>query len=88
MEVGGLRWGASYWLAANVSWPFAEIHVTSERICVAMDFLCFHKKYTFSTSEVISIRKKTGLFSVGIIIEHSKKDYLPFFLFWTPNYPL
>lgn len=53
-----------------------------------MDFLCFHKKYTFSTSEVISIRKKTGLFSVGIIIEHSKKDYLPFFLFWTPNYPL
>lgn len=42
--------------------------------------------FEFARAEVRQLRRKRGLFSSGMVIEHAKSDYPPFILFWTFRY--
>ncbi len=87
IETGGLRWGGSYWGATNVTFPFAKIQMTTEEINISVKRLFKNEKaFTFSKCDIISIKKKRGLFSVGISIEHSIQEYPSLILFWTLGY--
>ena len=86
-ETGGLRWGLGFWTGVNVSWPFAHLVASSERVQIRMSLLgIWSRVFNFSRHEIKSIKRKHGLWSVGIVIEHTKMDYPPFILFWTFNY--
>ena len=86
-ETGGLRWGRSFWFGANATWPFAKLHATTEGLTITLGLFGFlQKTFAFAKSEITAIRKKHGLFSVGVIVEHQKQEYPPFFLFWTFHY--
>jgi len=84
VETGGLRWGQAFGQAANVSWPFARIRVSRERVHLTMKFWkIWNLTFDLEKSELQAIRKRHGLFSVGVQFEHRKGDYPPFLLFWT-----
>ena len=88
-EIGGLRWGASYWKGTNASWPFARLRVTPETISVSIDMVGFgSENFVFTRAELTRIKKKKGIlpFSTGIIFEHTNSSYPPFILFWTLRY--
>ena len=36
VETGGLRWGESYWRAANATWPFAKVRISQGRVQLRM----------------------------------------------------
>ena len=86
-ETGGLRWGKSFWYASNFTWPFATLKASRDRLIIRVGiFKLYQKTFEFSRSEIKSIKRRRGLFSVGVMIEHSEEEYPPFILFWTFNF--
>ena len=86
-ETGGLRWGLSFWVAGNATWPFARLHALHECIQIRLSiFGIWSRVFEFSRQEIKSIRRKRGIWSIGIVIDHTKAEYPPFILFWTFNY--
>ena len=41
------------------------------------------RRFHFTRKEVAALRKRRGLISVGVQIEHARPDYPPFILFWS-----
>ena len=84
VEIGGLRWGQSFVRSANVSWPFAKILISPERVHVTMKFWkIWDLVFNFERNELQAIRKVRGFFNVGAQLEHRNTEYPPFILFWT-----
>jgi hypothetical protein len=80
---GGLRWGNSFYYATNLSWPFATIEISPERITLTAKFFrLIDQSFELEKSDIRAIRKMGGWFSVGILFEHRKTEYPPFLLFW------
>jgi hypothetical protein len=89
VETGGLRWGQSLWSAANATWPFARIYVSADHLRLSVNVgKLWKRSFDFERFEVRQIRRKRGLFSVGLIVEHGKPEYPPFILFWTFRYKI
>lgn len=65
----------------NFTWPFAKIIANSESITIR----AFWKKYILKRNEIIELRKYSGLFSEGLLIEHNRKDYPYKIVFWSLN---
>lgn len=87
IETGGLRWGDSLWGAANATWPFATLHASKDRLRIDLSVLkIWRRQFEFAISDLRALRKKRGLFSVGLLVEHNRSDYPPFILFWTFRY--
>ena len=82
-ERGGLRWGNSFYYATNLSWPFATIEISPERITLTAKFFrSINQSFELEKTHIGAIRKMGGWFSVGILFEHRKTEYPPFLLFW------
>jgi hypothetical protein len=89
VETGGLRWGQTFGIGMNATWPFARINVSSDRLRLSVNVLGLWKEsFAFEPLEVRQIRRKRWLFSVGVIVEHEKKEYPRFILFWTFRYKI
>lgn len=86
VETGGLRWGASHWKAWNASWPFARLLVSPERLEITVGVWRFCRKFEFSRSEIRALRRKRGMSTTGVRVEHAKSGYPPYILFWTFNF--
>ena len=82
-ERGGLRWGHSFWLGANATWPFATLSVTPDHAEVRVGIWPLQRRFVFDPGEVLSFRRRKGFFSVGVQIEHRQPEYPRFILFWT-----
>ena len=81
-QTGGFRWGA--W---NVTAPFAELRASRELILIKVSFWKFWQRtFEFSRQEIKTITKFYGIFSVGILISHTKRDYPAHIIFWTFDY--
>ena len=88
-ETGGLRWGDSFWCAANVTWPFATLTASPDGLHIAVRFIGLMKNdFDFRKADIVGIRRKKSIlpFSTGIVIEHNKSNYPQFVLFWTFSY--
>jgi hypothetical protein len=86
-ETGGIRYGSSFWIAANFTWPFAKLTAGPGEISIRVALgKLWSKTFVFERSQIKSISKKRGLISTGIVIEHSVAEYPPFILFWTFRY--
>jgi hypothetical protein len=86
VERGGLRWGKSFLVGANASWPFAKLVATPTSIVIFVRIAGITvRSFELAASDVASIRPRRGWlpFSVGIEIEHSRSDYPPVMIFWT-----
>jgi len=46
------------------------------------------RSFEFERVDVRQIRRRRGLFSVGVVVEHVKPEYPPFILFWTFRYKI
>ena len=86
VEVGGLRWGRSFWFAANSSWPLARLEVSRDGIEIRVIGLLGRETLSLRREEILAIAQKVGLFSTGVVIAHQKASLPPFILFWTRNY--
>jgi hypothetical protein len=89
LQRGGLRWGKSHWSGMNVTWPFATLRASQERITITVRTFGFlDADIEFNRSDIFRIKKKRGipLLNVGIIIEHCKQNCAPYVLFWTMSY--
>jgi hypothetical protein len=83
IQKGGVRIGDMFWLAYNVTWPFARITVDETTIQIDVTFIFYSRSYTFASASVTRLSEVTGIFSRGLRIEHTVKDYPPFVLFWS-----
>ena len=63
-----------------MTWPFAKLRADTEAITITATAF---GDFTFSTNDIVELRKKRGLFSVGLLISHANDDYPPYILFWT-----
>lgn len=60
-ETGGLRWGHSFYYATNLSWPFATIDISPERITLTAKFFwLINRSFEFEKSDIRAIRKMRG----------------------------
>ena len=82
-ERGGLRWGKTYWRAANATWPFAKITVSTNAITIRLTSGIANRVFAFSKSEITSLRKTRGFFSTGLDIRHTNRQCPQFIVFWT-----
>jgi hypothetical protein len=80
-EIGGCKWGESYYGGFNVTWPLASLRVTYGSLVVSIGI--FGRTFSFSPKEVVAIRKYSGFLAWGIQIEHSRSDCPPFIAFWS-----
>jgi len=78
-QTGGVRDGGGTFLAFNASWPFASVQVDDS----ALTLPCLGKRWVFSKSSIRRLSKHSGLFSVGLRIEHNVLGYSAFIVFWT-----
>jgi len=86
-ETGGIRYGTSFWIAANFSWPFATLTASPGEISIRVSLgRLWGRTFALERSQIKSISKKRGLMSTGVVIEHSNAEYPPFILFWTFRY--
>jgi hypothetical protein len=86
-ETGGLRWGSSFWRAANATWPFASLRASTDSVTVQLSvFGVWRQSFEFRRGDILSMRRLKGLFSTGVRIEHAKPEYPPFDVFWTLRY--
>jgi hypothetical protein len=85
IETGGLQWGSTSWVY-NMSWPFARIEIWRERVYLtAKLWKIVDVKFDLEKSDVQAVRKRRGLFSIGVVFEHKKDGYPSLLLFWTSN---
>jgi hypothetical protein len=85
VETGGLQWGSTSWVN-NMSWPFARIEIWRERVYLtAKLWKIVDVKFDLEKSDVQAVRKRRGLFSIGVVFEHKKDGYPSLLLFWTSN---
>jgi hypothetical protein len=83
-ETGGVRYGHTFTLASNYTWPFAKLTATSNAISITVSLgRLWSKTFSFERASIRSIVRKRGLWSVAIQIIHTASDYPPFMLFWT-----
>src|SRR5580765_5931652 len=76
VETGGLRWGQSLWSAANATWPFARICASADHLRLSVNVgKLWKRSFDFERVEVRQIRRRPGLFSVGLVVEHGKPEY-------------
>lgn len=87
-EYGGLRWGHSFWVAKNATWPLATWTIAQNSLAIKVSFpipmLC--ADLVFTPADVLMLRPFRGITSIispGIKIEHCRPDYPPFILFWS-----
>lgn len=81
---GGIRYGDSFWRAMNFTWPFVTLTASVDRLSIRVSIGRFvFRSFDLERSQVNAIKKKRGLLSVGIEIEHSNADLPPFLLFGT-----
>jgi hypothetical protein len=76
---GGLRIGASYWIAANYSWSLARLIIDSESLRLETMF----EKHVFLREKIKKISPYKGYFSTGYQIDHTLGQVSPFVVFWT-----
>ena len=82
-QTGGLRYGESFWYAANFTKPFAMLRVSRDAIVVSVSFFRFwQRSFTFQRSAIQRLRWRRGIFSLGLQVEHTVAAYPPFVLFW------
>jgi hypothetical protein len=82
-QVGGTRFGRSYWFAWNFTIPFAHLRIASDRIVLTVSaFRLWQRTFTFQKADLRQLRWKRGLFSTGLHIVHAAGDHPPFILFW------
>ena len=85
-QIGGVRYGESFWYAANFTWPFARLSVARQAITLSVSMMGFAKRtFTFPRVAIRQLRWKRGIFSRGLLIEHTIGDCPPFVLFWVSN---
>lgn len=87
-QTGGARWDAGNWFPLSVSFPFADLHLNDETLCISVKALIIRKSFVFNKSEIINIHKTfifPNPFSPVVQIEHSKSDYPKFIVFWPSN---
>ena len=70
---GGGRFGM-----LNVTWPFVSIRASEDGLKIT----CFASTYEFPKREIRRLKKHSGIFSVGLQIEHDNPNYPSFFVFW------
>jgi hypothetical protein len=63
----------------NATWPFAKFCAGLNNIKLGV----FRKEYMLNKNEIIGLRRYNGIFSKGLLIEHSRKDYPHHMVFWT-----
>ena len=86
-ETGGLHFGSSYRFASNYTWPFAILTATPEELSLRTSVGCFMKRtFIIERPQIRQIRKRRGMWSLGIEILHSVNEYPKFLLFWTFQY--
>jgi hypothetical protein len=85
IDRGGLRWGESYWRAKNVTWPFATLTVRDNYLEVdsAFPFPLFSANFIFVPKDVSALRPYRGFIRRGIQVEHFRRDYPSFIVFWS-----
>ncbi|MEZ5323660.1 MAG: hypothetical protein R3F19_01125 [Verrucomicrobiales bacterium] len=86
-ESGGLRWGSSYWLSANATFPFGKIWIDDEKIVIEVDLLVKKRRFDFPKEAIQRLAMKRALMGKGLVIQHSVEDYPRFVLFWTFSFP-
>lgn len=86
-ELGGLRWGQSFWDAGNATFPFAKLRINPDQLEIQLNgWPISTARYTFTPKDVSILRIQRGLFWFpGVRVEHTKPDYPPFILFWTTS---
>jgi hypothetical protein len=83
-EIGALRWGETYWWAANAIWPFVTLRASKNSLRIDLSVLDLRRcQFEFALSDLRALHKKRGLFSGGLLVEHNRSDCPPFILFWT-----
>ena len=80
-EKGGIRFGDSFWLSSNYSWPFANIEIFKDKIILSWGY----SKIVYNKKDIRYIEKYRGLFSKGIRIKYNKKKNWKFIIFWSPS---
>jgi hypothetical protein len=71
---GGARLGM-----LNASWPFARLSATPN----ALRLSCLGRDYIFPKSNIRTLSKHRGLFSIGLRIEHNDPSLPGIIVFWT-----
>ena len=82
-QIGGIRYGSSFWFTVNFTAPFARLRVSKEAIVLSVSISrLWQRTFTFQRSAIRQLRWKRGLFSLGLQIEHTVGEYPPWVLFW------
>lgn len=76
---GGARIGT-----ANVTWPFARLKVSNDRIELNASIF---GNLVFRPEDIISIESYSGIMSVGLKINHRVPEYKENVIFWTSKNP-
>lgn len=83
-ETGGIRYGHSFWIATNFTWPFATLTAKADGVSIRVSLgKLWSRTFVLERTQIKSIKKRRGLMSTGISIEHSNAEHPPFILFWT-----
>jgi hypothetical protein len=72
-QTGGARLD---WL--NWTYPFATLSADAHAIHLS----CLRREYHFPRATIRQLRRHSGVFSVGLQIEHTKESLPQFVLFW------
>jgi hypothetical protein len=62
----------------NASWPFAKLSAAPETLRLS----CLGRDYVFPRHSIQNLRRHTGIFSVGLRIEHRVQSVPGFVVFW------
>ncbi|MGN6386763.1 MAG: hypothetical protein ACTHMT_11045 [Verrucomicrobiota bacterium] len=81
-ETGGARIGKSF-MAWNYSNPFATLNASQNELTVQVDAFFATRRYTVLKNNVLEIVDYDGLFSKGILINHSDSHLPSTIIFWT-----
>lgn len=81
--IGGIRFGKSYWKAANATWPFTRLTIEPDALVLST---AFFKTFRLEKAPIKRLSKYSGFIpfvSTALRIEHTVAEYPSFMLFWT-----
>ena len=79
---GGIRYGLSYWDAANYTWPFAVLKFAVNGLQITIDTIISRKILYIDAKYIVQIKKGRGFPSSEYQIVHCQVDLLETIIFF------
>lgn len=83
---GGMRVSNPIFGELNITYPFAILYIKNNNLTLKWNFIFIRREFPLRFNEIIGVKIRKGIISIGIEFVHNNKQLPDLIIFWTRRY--